>query len=249
MQKMPPSGKRSSVLLRPQEPLAQDTTIITPRTRNPLQLVKDVAAALLALQCLHAEPRLGASPSQPLVTRLPRQSQARHPLLLGAHGSSLPHPCRILFYRAFCSRLRDRRSCCLRPPLSITAPFTRPCPRHGEPELAALPRRLLHFLHHLKPTMRPRGHRRFVLCLVRNPNQSLSMHGFRLFFVVFLPITCVIFSSCLTFVPYRRLHLTLGSPNFALRRIHLRTIPMLKPSTPLRSLAMMSPKKNVIIRC
>jgi len=49
---------------------------------------EDIAAALLALQCLHAKPHLGASPSQPLVTHLPRQSQARHPLLLGTHGSS-----------------------------------------------------------------------------------------------------------------------------------------------------------------
>ena len=41
--------------------------------------------------------------------------------------------------------------------------------------------------------MRPLGHRRFIPCLVLNPNRSLSRYGFRLIFIIlFLPITCVI---------------------------------------------------------
>src|SRR5579863_7919704 len=107
MQKMPTSilsllqsEKRSSVLLRPQEPLFQDTTTITPRTRNPLQPVKMSPPPSSPSMRNHVSgPPSHWSPAFPL------RARPDHPLLLGAHGS-LPHPCGISFYRAPRPRLR-----------------------------------------------------------------------------------------------------------------------------------------------
>src|SRR5712691_6280409 len=102
---LPLSGKRSSVLLRPQEPLAQDTTAITPLARNPLQLVKTSPPPSSPSMRNHVSGLPShRSPASPL------RVGPDHPLLLGAHGS-LPHPCGILFYRAPHPRLRVRRSC------------------------------------------------------------------------------------------------------------------------------------------
>src|SRR5712691_4916580 len=84
-----PSGKCSSV------PLAQDSTTITPRTRNPLQLVKTSPPPPPSSPSMRNHvPGLPShwSPAFPLRVR------PDPPLLLGAHGS-LPHPCGILFYR------------------------------------------------------------------------------------------------------------------------------------------------------